>query len=51
MFLSSAKAQVLGRVIKTLAEPHAEADVRQRVGTQLLDLLDADYYASYVWDE
>jgi len=51
MFLSSAKARVLGRVMQTLAEPHDEAEVRQRVGTLLLDLLGADYYASYVWDE
>lgn len=51
MYLTPAKAQVLGRVMQTLAEPHAEAEVRQRVGTLLLDLLDADYYASYVWDD
>jgi DNA-binding CsgD family transcriptional regulator len=51
MYLSSAKAQLLGRVMQTLAEPYAEAEVRQRVGALLLDLLDADYYASYVWDE
>jgi DNA-binding CsgD family transcriptional regulator len=51
MYLTSAKAQVLGRVMQILAEPHAEAEVRQRVGTLLLDLLDADYYASYVWDD
>ena len=37
--------------MQTLAEPYAEAEVRQRVGALLLDLLDADYYASYVWDE
>lgn len=37
--------------MQTLAEPYAEAEVRQRVGALLLDLLDADYCASYVWDE
>ena len=35
----------------TLAEPHGEAEIRQRIGVQMLDLLDADYYASYVWDD
>jgi len=34
----------------TLAEPHGEAEVRERIGLQLLDLLGADYYASYVWN-
>jgi len=51
MYLSPAKALVLGRVMQTLAEPHAEAEVRERVGMLLLELLDADYYASYVWDD
>jgi DNA-binding CsgD family transcriptional regulator len=51
MYLSPAKTQVLGRVMQTLAEPHAEAEVRERVGALLLELLDADYYASYVWDD
>jgi len=51
MYLSAAKAQVLSRVMRTLAEPHAEDEVRRRVGTLLLSLLDADYYASYVWND
>ena len=36
MYLSAAKAQVLSRVMRTLAEPHAEHEVRRRVGTLLL---------------
>jgi DNA-binding CsgD family transcriptional regulator len=49
MYLSPAKAQALSRVMQTLAESHAECEVRRRVGELMLELLDADYYASYVW--
>jgi DNA-binding CsgD family transcriptional regulator len=51
MYLSAAKAQILSSVMRTLVEPHAEDEVRRRVGTLLLGLLDADYYASYVWSD
>lgn len=51
MYLSAAKARVLSRTIQALAEPHAEDEVRRRVGLLLLELLDADYYASYVWND
>lgn len=51
MYISSQKAQVLSGLFKTLAESHSERSVRERVGHQMLHLLDADYYASYVWDE
>jgi DNA-binding CsgD family transcriptional regulator len=34
----------------TLAEPHGENEVREQIGLRLLDLLGADYYASYVWN-
>lgn len=51
MYLSPTKARTLSRVMQTLAEPHAEHEVRRRVGDLMLDLLDADYYASYVWDD
>jgi DNA-binding CsgD family transcriptional regulator len=50
MFLSSTQARVLSRLMMTLAEPHGEAESRERVGAQLLELLQADYYASYVWN-
>ncbi|MSQ65766.1 MAG: helix-turn-helix transcriptional regulator [Limnohabitans sp.] len=51
MYLSPTKLKILSRVIKTLAEPYEEAQVRELVGHQLLELLDADYYASYVWND
>lgn len=50
MFLSTAQSRSLSRLMVTLAEPHGEAEVRERIGLGLLDLLGADYYASYVWD-
>mgnify|MGYP001424277629 CR=1 FL=1 len=49
MYLTPAKAHSLSRVMQTLAEPHTEREIRRRVGELTLDLLDADYYASYVW--
>lgn len=50
MFLSAAQTRTLSKVMVTLAEPHGEPDIRKRLGIQLLELLGADYYASYVWD-
>ena len=51
MHLSSRQAVVLGRVMTALAEPHGEAEIRARVGALMLDLLGAQHYASYVWDD
>src|SRR5690348_3518437 len=50
MFLSAAQGRTLSRLMVTLAEPLGEAEVRARIGTHMLELLEADYYASYVWD-
>jgi hypothetical protein len=33
-----------------LAEDLAEREVRERIGHHVLELLSADYYASFVWD-
>jgi DNA-binding CsgD family transcriptional regulator len=51
MYLPGAKVKILSELLVTLAEPHGEAEIRARIGEQLLDLLDADHYASYVWNE
>ena len=51
MHLSARQAEVLGRVMAALAEPFDEAEMRRRVGALMLDLLGAQHYASYVWDE
>ncbi|HUP09990.1 MAG TPA: helix-turn-helix transcriptional regulator, partial [Caldimonas sp.] len=50
MFLSAAQGRTLSKLMVTLAEPLGEAEVRQRIGAHMLELLEADYYASYVWD-
>jgi len=51
MYLTSYQANVLSRVMATLAEPHDEHEIRLRAGALMLELLDAQFYASYVWDE
>lgn len=50
MYLSYQKQQVLSQLLATLTETQTEADLRNRIGDPLLKLLDADYYASYVWE-
>lgn len=50
MFLTGHQIELLARVMTTLAEPHEERDIRARVGSLMLDLLQAQFYASYVWD-
>lgn len=49
MYLSHSKVQTLSELMQTFAEPHSEEEVRRKVGTLFLKLLDADFYASYVW--
>jgi hypothetical protein len=51
MYLTASESRTLSRLFVLLAEDMAEREVRERVGCGLLDLLKADYYASYVWDE
>jgi DNA-binding CsgD family transcriptional regulator len=50
MYLTEAQLKVLARVMQTLAEPHEEAAIRARLGALMLQLLGAQYYASFVWD-
>ena len=51
MYLTSAESRVLSRIFGLLSENLSEHDVREAVGHDLLELLQADYYASYVWQE
>ncbi|WP_046111336.1 helix-turn-helix transcriptional regulator [Aquincola tertiaricarbonis] len=51
MYLSRCRADVLARVMGTLAEPLQEQQVRLQLGRLMLQLLDAQFFASYVWDE
>lgn len=51
MYLTASESRCLSRLFGLLAEDMAEHEVRKRVGDGLLDLLRADYFASYVWDD
>lgn len=51
MYLTVAESRSLSMLFGLLAENLAEREVRERIGHGLLDLLHADYFASYVWDE
>ena len=51
MYVSAAESRVLSQIFGLLAEDLGEHDVREAVGHLLLELLQADHYASYVWQE
>src|SRR6516164_5180326 len=51
MVLSASESRVLARIFGLLAEDLAEHNVREALGHGLLELLQADYYASYVWQD
>jgi len=50
MILSRRETAALARTFALLAEDLGEREVRLGVGHALLDLLEADQFASYVWD-
>jgi DNA-binding CsgD family transcriptional regulator len=50
MYLTARQSNALTRVMAVLAEPHEEREIRMQVGMWMLDLLDAQHYASFVWD-
>lgn len=51
MFLTSHQQAILSKVMLALAESHAEQEVREKLGLLMLQLLGAQYYASFVWDD
>jgi DNA-binding CsgD family transcriptional regulator len=51
MYLNAAESRTLSHLFGLLAEDLAEREVRERIGYGLLDLLQADYFASFVWDD
>jgi DNA-binding CsgD family transcriptional regulator len=51
MYVTASESRVLARVFGLLSEDLAEHDVRAAVGEHLLELLEADYYASFVWQD
>src|SRR5437762_2008416 len=51
MYVSASESRVLARIFGLLSEDLSERDVREAVGHHLLELLEADYYASFVWQD
>ena len=51
MNLSERESDLIFSMMKDLSGDFDHLEVRQRVGKGLLELLNADYFASYVWDE
>ena len=51
MQISTEKQRILSDMIALLSAEHASGqDLRTAIGASLLDLLDADFYASYAWN-
>lgn len=50
MYLRAHRLLHLQRVIELLATPMPGDDLRRALATPMLGLLEADFYASYVWD-
>jgi DNA-binding CsgD family transcriptional regulator len=52
MHISAKKHRVLSQLIEQLSADYADSGaLRATIGSSLLDLLDADLYASYVWNQ
>lgn len=51
MNLTDHEASLVFSIMRDLSGDFDHIEVRQRVGNRLLELLRADYFASYVWDE
>lgn len=49
MYLSTKQTTLLGQIMQTLVEPHEEAEIRELTGDLVMQLLGAQYYASFVW--
>ncbi len=51
MYIAAAESRVLARIFGLLSEDPGEHAVREAIGHHLLELLEADYYASFVWQD
>jgi DNA-binding CsgD family transcriptional regulator len=51
MYLSQREHTHLRRALDLLAQDLGQQDVRARLGAVLIDLMGADHFASYVWNE
>jgi len=51
MYIAAAESRVLAQIFGLLSEDLGEHAVREAIGHHLLELLEADYYASFVWQD
>lgn len=51
MMLTTNQQTALRRIFGLLAEDLHEREIRARIGAALLELMQADHFASFVWDE
>jgi DNA-binding CsgD family transcriptional regulator len=51
MYVTATESRILAHIFGLLSEDMGERDVREAVGYLLLELLGADYYASFVWQD
>jgi len=51
MYLKDKESNLIFSIMKDLSGDFDHFEIRQRVGQSLLELLNADHFASYVWDE
>ncbi len=51
MNLTHRETDMIFAIMRELTGEFSHDEVRRRVGRWLLELLDADYFASYVWDD
>ncbi len=49
--LTHTESRLIFSIMRDLSGEFDHFEVRRRVGKKLLDLLHADYFASYIWDE
>ena len=51
MYLTARETRLLSKAFGLLAEGLSAADVREQVGYCLMEILQADFFASFVWDD
>jgi DNA-binding CsgD family transcriptional regulator len=49
MYLTGKQTALLSQIMQTLAEPHEEIEIREIMGDLVMQLLGAQFYASFVW--
>lgn len=51
MNLTERETRLIFAIMQDLSGEFDDAEIRRRVGKALMELLDAEYFASYVWDD